>query len=129
MKTKIKIHTRSSGWVRAEIDAEKNPATANKINNSLPISGSTQLWGDEIYFSIPVKIDEENAQVEVAVGDLAYWPPGTSFCIFFGKTPASRGEQPAAASAVNVFGNVLDVPTVFQAVKNGEKITIELDQN
>jgi len=126
MKTKIRIHTPSTGWVHAELDSDKNPESVKNILASLPITGSTQLWGDEIYFSIPLKMGEENSQVEVAVGDLAYWPPGTSFCIFFGRTPASRGEKPAAASAVNVFGRILEDPTVFRSVKNGEKISIEL---
>ena len=58
----------------------------------LPIEARGSTWGDEIYFSIPVRLSEENGK-EVELGDIAYWPPGTAFCIFFGPTPASHGDE------------------------------------
>lgn len=125
MKTRITIHSDSTGSVQAEIDDTKNPVTSKRILDALPITASAQLWGDEIYFSIPVTSEEEIAQIEVEVGDIAYWPPGTSFCIFFGQTPASRGEKPAAASPVNVFGSIIGDASVFTSVRSGEKITID----
>lgn len=126
MITNIKIHTGSTGWVNAVIDSTRNPNTCESIITALPVTASAQLWGDEIYFSIPVEMEEEDAQVEVNIGDLAYWPPGNSFCIFFGKTPASRGEKPAAASAVNVFGKLTENASVLKNVMNGETVTIKL---
>ena len=42
------------------------------------------------------------AERRVQLGDLGYWPPGAAFCIFFGPTPASRGDEIRPASAVNV---------------------------
>jgi hypothetical protein len=68
--------------------------TADAIWSALPIEARANTWGDEIYFSIPVKADlEKNAQEVVQLGDLGYWPPGTAFCIFFGPTPTSHGES------------------------------------
>jgi hypothetical protein len=86
-----------------ETAAELNDsATARAIWYALPIKGQANLWGDEIYLSIPVSTGLENGQEVVKAGDLGYWPPGSAFCIFFGPTPASRGDEIRPASAVNV---------------------------
>ncbi len=61
----------------------------------------------------------------MAVGEVAYWPAGSAFCIFFGPTPASSGETPIAASPVNVLGRVLDDATACRAVRSGDPIRIE----
>lgn len=99
--------------------------TARKILEALPLEGSSNVWGDEIYFSIPLNIKQEpEASEDVKVGDLGYWPAGPAFCIFFGPTPVSTGNQPRAYSPVNVFGRVLGDPRVFKTVPNGAKIKI-----
>src|SRR6476646_2918964 len=84
--------------------ALNDSATAQAIWKALPIEASGSTWGDEIYFGIPVQQDEEDAKAIVEVGDLGYWPPGSAFCIFFGPTPASRGDEVRPASPVNVVG-------------------------
>jgi len=124
--TKIVIKSKSTGAVRAVIDKEHNPKTAESILNALPIRGKASRWGDEIYFSIPVKLNEENSQEAVEIGDLGYWPSGNAFCIFFGRTPASTDDKPRAYSPVNIFGKVIDDPSVFKKVKEGEEIIVEL---
>ena len=122
---KIKILSKSINDVLAELSEEKNPKTADAIWSALPIKARTNRWGDEIYFSIPVKIGMENAQQVVEKGDIGYWPPGNAFCIFFGLTPASSGDEIRAASPVNVFGKILGNPDVLKRVKQGEEIKIE----
>jgi uncharacterized protein len=106
--------------------AELNDSnTAQKIWAALPIEGSVNRWGDEIYFSIPVKLEQESqARADVEVGELGYWAPGSAFCIFFGATPASSGSKPRAASPVNVFGNVKGDATLFKKIKDGASIKI-----
>ena len=103
-------------------------ATAEAIWNALPIEARASTWGDEIYFSIPVHLDEENAQEVVEKGDLGYWPPGNAFCIFFGRTPASRGDEIRPASPVNVIGRVEGDPTIFKRVRSGEKVVLEREE-
>jgi hypothetical protein len=104
----------------------KGNTTADAIWKALPMEVPGNTWGDEIYFGIPVHTaQEEDASDVVAMGDIAYWPPGHAFCIFFGRTPASRGNEIRAASAVNVFGKVEGDPKVFKQVKNGEKVRLE----
>lgn len=102
-----------------------NNETAKKIWEALPIEGSVNTWGDEIYFSIQVKVGLENAKAVVLEGDLGYWPPGNALCIFFGPTPASEGEEIRPASPVNVFGKIIGDPQVFKKVRSGAKIIIE----
>ena len=99
--------------------------TADAIWRALPIEGRGSTWGDEIYFSIPVTCDPESPREVVEIGDLAYWPPGSAFCIFFGPTPASRGAEIRPASPVNVFGRVEGDSTVFKAVRGSGPVKVE----
>lgn len=99
--------------------------TAEAIWSALPIEARASAWGDEIYFSIPVRLGTERGQEVVAMGDLAYWSPGNAFCIFFGPTPASRGNEIRPASEVTVFGKVEGDPKLFKNVPSGARITLE----
>jgi len=111
------------------ISAElNNSETAKKIWKVLPIEGNVNTWGDEIYFSIPVNVGLENAKEVVSEGDLGYWPPGNAFCIFFGLTPASQGNEIRPASPVNIFGKVIGDPKVFKKVRSGKKIIVEKNE-
>jgi uncharacterized protein len=100
-------------------------ATATAIWNALPIEAKAQTWGDEIYFAIDVRAAEDSAREVVALGDLGYWPPGQAFCIFFGPTPASRGDEIRPASPVNVVGQVAGDATVFKRVRSGARVLVE----
>jgi hypothetical protein len=110
-----------------KVDAELNESkTAQLIWEALPMEAKTNLWGEEIYFAIPVKTGLEKGSREVvSAGELGYWPTGHAFCIFFGPTPASRGDEIRAASAVNVIGKVSGDPKAFLKVKDGAKIALE----
>ena len=109
--------------VSAELN---NSVSADKIWEALPLSGSANVWGDEIYFEIPVSLKEvSDAQQEVEVGTLAYWPPGSALCVFFGKTPVSTSDKPKAYSPVNILGSVGGDPKVFKIVKAGDQIVID----
>ena len=121
---RIRIVTEATGPVEASL-TDESPDTARRIWEALPIEARANTWGDEIYFGIPVDADPENPREVVDLGDLAYWPPGNAFCIFFGRTPASRGDEIRPASAVNVFGKVKGDPKVFKKVRSGERVRIE----
>jgi hypothetical protein len=115
----------TAGKVEAEAVLNDSP-TATKIWEALPIEARGNTWGDEIYFSIPVDATQENgARDLVAVGVLGYWPPGTAFCIFFGRTPASTDDRPRAASPVNIIGAVSGDATAFRAVSSGARVRLE----
>jgi hypothetical protein len=114
----------TAGDVSAEA-VLNDSATAEAIWDALPIEARASTWGDEIYFGIPVHLDEQDAREIVAMGDLGYWPPGHAFCIFFGRTPMSRGNEIRPASPVNVFGKVEGDARVFTRVANGARIRLE----
>lgn len=120
---KIRISTPSTGDVEAELTEENSTALA--IWEALPIEGRANTWGDEIYFSIPLSLEPENPKEVVEEGDLGYWPPGNAFCIFFGPTPVSRGDEIRPSSPVNVFGKIIGNPKIFKKVKGGEPVRIE----
>ena len=101
--------------------------TADAIWKALPLEAKASTWGDEIYFDIGLAVPAEKPREVVAVGDLGYWPPGSAFCIFFGPTPMSTGDEIRPASAVNVFGRVAGDPTIFKKVRSGARITLERD--
>lgn len=124
MPKRIRILTSSTSEVDAELSKE-NPKTAKAIWDALPFEAQTNTWGDEIYFTIPVELKPENPKEVVEVGDLGYWPPGSAFCIFFGPTPASRGDEVRPASPVNVFGRILGNPINFKKVKSGERVQVD----
>ncbi len=110
---------------KLEIEAWLNDTkTATKVFDKLPITSMVNTWGDEIYFTIPTDAGPENAKEMVELGDIAYWPPGKAMCIFFGKTPVSKGDEIRPASAVNIIGKVEGDCKVLKKVKEGEEITI-----
>jgi len=125
MNYPIRIHTASTGWIEGYISTNENPMTAAQIINAIPFESYARLWGDEVYFEIPVKMTEENARTEVEIGCLAFWPHGACMCIFFGRTPASSGDRPVAASPVNVVGKISGDISLFQNVRAGERIRVD----
>jgi uncharacterized protein len=121
MPTKIRI-TAGSVTVEAELNDGKSAAA---IAAALPIQARGQTWGDEIYFDIGLALAAEAPREVVEMGDLGYWPPGQAFCIFYGPTPMSRGDEIRPASPVNVVGRVVGDPRSFKSVRSGARVTIE----
>jgi len=100
--------------------------TANQLWESLPITGRVKIWGDEIYFSIPVNVEEElDSQETVLAGSVAYWPPGSALCLFWGPTPVSAPGEIRPASAVNVVGIIDNDPTLLAQVPAAAEIVVE----
>ena len=108
------------------VDAELNDTdTAGAIWEVLPIQANGNTWGDEIYLRISVENEVENGQEVVELGDLGYWPPGSAFCLFFGPTPASEGDEIRLASEVTVIGKIKGDSTVLKSVSSGSSVLIE----
>jgi hypothetical protein len=126
MNNNIKIITRDLKF----LIALNNSKTSLKILEALPLESIVRRWGDEIYFKIPVHSELEDGIEILELGSVAYWPPGSSICIFFGKTPASTGDKPQAASPVTVIGKIIDKEIIseLKKIKDGEKIEIKTVQ-
>jgi len=98
---------------------------AQVLWKSLPLESSVNRWGDEIYFSTSLKEARGEKREVVDKGDIAFWPPGSALCIFFGLTPASRGEEIRPASEVILVGKVEGDLEEFKKVEDGKRIRIE----
>jgi len=111
----IEIEIIGKGKVKAILD-DRNPETAKMIYDNLPIEGEANIWLDEIYFDVPLKLSYENPSSTTTKGDLSYWPPGSAFCIFYGNS------QPA--SDVNNIGRIEGDLELFRQAENDDKIII-----
>lgn len=102
-----------------------NSNIADSVWDALPFSGRAQRWGDEAYFRIPVTAElGTDATDVVEVGTVAYWPPGSAMCLFWGPTPASRGDECRAASPVSVIGKIEGDPQLLATVPSDATLTI-----
>jgi uncharacterized protein len=100
--------------------------TADAIWEALPFTGQANRWGDEIYFEIPVHLPQaDDARTLVEPGELGYWPVGRAFCVFWGLTPASQGDEPRAYSPVNVFGRLEGNLAAFEGVQSEAAIQVK----
>jgi hypothetical protein len=115
-------HIKISGLLNSSRSAER-------IWESLPLSASITTWGKEIYFPVPVQVEEEEpfSKAVVEKGDLAFWPEGRCFCIFYGPTPISEQGEIRPASSVNVIGYIQGNFNRLNEVEDLNEIKIEQD--
>jgi len=111
---------------RVAVDARLNDSrTATAIWEALPLEARAQTWGDELYVDVGLALAPEAPREVVELGELGYWPPGRALCVFFGPTPASRGDEIRPASPVNPVGRVVGDPRVLAQVRAGTRVRIE----
>ena len=111
----VKRITITAGKVAMEADLNES-ATARKLAKALPIESAAKVWGDEIYFEIPMHAEPENARADVPPGTVAFWPTGNFLCVFFGQKPCSP---------VNIVGEVIGDPNAFAQVRDGDAVRVE----
>ena len=122
MSADIKI---TAGDVQVQAQLLDGP-TVKAIIDILPITAHAQRWGGEIYFAIGATAELEQSSRDVLeAGELAYWPPGKAFCIFFGPTPASKDNEIRAASAVNIVGKMTSDWSGLWDVPDGADVLID----
>lgn len=118
---RILMRTRYERW---EIELN-DTVTAWKIFESLPLEREINVWGGELFFDVPVSSDLENGKKVLDEGEVAFWPEGNAFCVFFGRTPVSTTSRPEAYSAVTPVGRVLGNITALAELPDRTSITLE----
>lgn len=113
----VRVVLEGLGEAEGELIRFLAPRTVEAILRKLPVEGRANVWKEEVYFEIPVKMGNEKAKKIVEKGMMAYWPLGNSICIFFGET------QPY--SPVNVIGKIDKNLELFEKVKSGMNVKIE----
>ena len=122
-ETKILIRV---GGIIIVAKLDESP-TARAVRAALPLESRVNVWGQELYFDIPVEMPlAADARSDVAVGDVAFWPQGKAMCLFFGPTPASVDNKPRAYSPVNIFGRLVGDATILKKVPGGATVTVTL---
>ena len=117
-RVKIRFLIEGLGEAEGELVRFLAPRTIDTIVRRLPVEGRAALWKEEVYFEIPVKIGEEKAKPTVETGTIAFWPMGSALCVFYGQS------QPY--SQVNILGKVTKNLELFEHVKSGATIKVEL---
>jgi hypothetical protein len=108
------------------LKAELNESpSAKALLEKLPVTVTLSRWGDEYYGNCGVRGSVDSSAKEIMeVGELAFWPPGSALCIFFGPTPASADNRPRAASPVNPIGRLLDDPAPLKKMAGSITVTV-----
>lgn len=113
-----------------ELSAELNDSpSAKKLMSLFPLEITMSRWGDEYYGDCGIKAElSKDARDVMKVGELAVWPTGNALCIFFGPTPASRGEEPRAISPVNPVGKLIDSSGPLKKLGSSVRVKIEISK-
>ncbi|NVM02649.1 MAG: DUF3830 family protein [Candidatus Helarchaeota archaeon] len=126
---KIKFITKL-GEIFGELRRDLNPNTVDAILEYLPMTYKVpvQTWGEEVFFYLQdslKSIGYENTQIELEIGDVAFWPRDPACCLFFGKTPLSKGEKPVAAEPINVFAKIVQGMEILPKLRDGDLILMD----
>ena len=115
-------------WDKGEVfGVLTDTPTARKLLEALPCSSSANTWGEEVYFSTPVRtVLEADAQQVVAPGTICFWVEGQSLAIPFGPTPISQGSECRLVTKVNLLGKLEGNPRVLKSIRDGDKIRVEV---
>lgn len=128
MKKRISVTFTDSGKiVFIELDDSQSPKTVKAILDNLPIEVKINKWGDELYTErTPIVVEEENAQSNVNLLDVAYWPEGNALCLFYGPTPISKSPNEILPySPVNIVGKIISEGDLLHQIKDSSKVVIK----
>ncbi len=118
-RPKVAFVIESVGEAKGEFHRFSSPRTADSLLRKLPVSGRATLYGQEVYFQVPVKAPSERPRSTLEVGSIGYWPMSDAICIFFGPTKPY--------SPVNLLGKITEGLSLFGRVRDGTLITVRKD--
>jgi len=122
MMPQIKI-----SWSSGEIIADlRETLTARQLLEVLPLTSSANVWGDEVYFSLPFSAEAEpDASDVVDKGAVCFWLDGDALALLFGPTPVSQSDECRLISPANIVGQMIGDLSVLGSVRSGDQISVE----
>lgn len=115
----------SAGEIEFEVALVDSP-TARQLVAAVPFESRVKTWGQEVYFSTPVRAAlEPDARQVVEPGTVCFWTEGDSLVLPWGRTPISTDARPKLANPCNVLGRIVGDPGVLGAVSPGAKVRVE----
>jgi hypothetical protein len=114
-------------WPAGSVIADLNPGpTVAKLLAALPVQSSVNTWGEEVYFTLPIRAAlEPGAQQVVEPGTVCFWVDGSALALPWGRTPASHGDESRLVSPCSVLGRIRGDASVLNTAKDGDTIRIE----
>ena len=114
----------TAGGVSLRVEVFDTP-TGRAVLAAAPFEARARTWGEEVYFSTPVRVTREaDARAVVEAGELAFWVEGDAIAIGFGPTPVSRGDEIRLAAPTNIWGRTEDDVGRLEAVRDGDPVLI-----
>jgi hypothetical protein len=115
-------------WEKGEVfGALENTPTVDKLLRALPCSSKANTWGDEVYFTVPVRAElESDAKEVVPPGTICFWAEGQSLAIPFGPTPVSQGNECRLVTKVNLLGKLDGDSRLLRSIRDGDAIRVEI---
>ncbi len=99
---------------------------AKDLAATLPQTISMSRWGGEYYGRLAAPLAAKGGmRDDYEIGEVALWPPGNAFCIFFGPTPASTGDQPKMASPGIPLGRITANAAALDKLGGSVKATLK----
>ncbi|MBI1397094.1 MAG: hypothetical protein GC151_14045 [Betaproteobacteria bacterium] len=114
-------------WPRGSVTARLGESsTVDRLADVLPIEAKANTWGEEVYFSTPVRAKpERDARQVVDPGTVCFWPPGNALALPYGRTPVSEAGECRLASPCNVLGALEVDAGQLADIRDGDTITVE----
>jgi hypothetical protein len=124
----VKVVRIRIAWPRGEVTAAlDDTASARTLLAALPLKANAHLWGEEVYFEIPVAISlEHDARQVVPPGTVCFWVEGCSLALPWGRTPISETDQSKLVAPCNVLGKIEGDARRLSEVRAGDEIVVEL---